>query len=128
MNIHEFQAKEIFARYGIPVPPGEVAATPEEAEAIAARLGGAVGVKAQVHAGGRGKAGGVKLAANPAEAREHASRILGMRIKDLPVNRVLVAPAEKIQSEAYVGVILDRGSKRVVFMVSAAGGVDIEEV
>ncbi len=128
MNIHEFQAKEIFARHGIPVSPGDVATTPEEAESIAARLGGTVVVKAQVHAGGRGKAGGVKLAGTPAEAREHAQRILGMTIKELPVNRVLIAPAEKIESEAYVGAILDRASKRVVFMVSASGGVDIEEV
>jgi len=128
MNIHEYQAKEIFRSHGIPVPPGDVATTPEEAESIAARIGGTVVVKAQVHAGGRGKAGGVKLAKSPQEAREHASRILGMKIKDLPVERVLVTPAEEIASEAYVGLIVDRGSKRVVFMVSAEGGVDIEEV
>jgi succinyl-CoA synthetase beta subunit len=128
MNIHEYQAKEIFRSHGIPVPPGDVATTPEEAESIAARIGGTVVVKAQVHAGGRGKAGGVKLAKSPQEAREHASRILGMKIKDLPVERVLVTPAEDIANEAYVGLIVDRGSKRVVFMVSAEGGVDIEEV
>jgi succinyl-CoA synthetase beta subunit len=128
MNIHEYQAREIFRNHGIPVPPGEVATTPQEAESIAAGLGGIVVVKAQVHAGGRGKAGGVKLAKTPAEAREHASNILGMRIKDLTVGKVLIAPAEDIASEAYVGLILDRGSKRVVFMVSAEGGVDIEEV
>lgn len=128
MNIHEYQAKDIFRSHGIPVPPGEVAMTPDEAAAIAERFGGTVVVKAQVHAGGRGKAGGVKLARTAAEAREHASRILGMRIKDLEVEKVLVTPAEDIASEAYVGLIVDRGSKRAVFMVSSEGGVDIEEV
>jgi succinyl-CoA synthetase beta subunit len=128
MNIHEYQAKDIFRSHGMPVPPGEVATTAEEAERIATQYGGTVVVKAQVHAGGRGKAGGVKLAKSPAEAREHASRILGMRIKDLPVEKVLVTPAEEIASEAYVGLIVDRGSKRPVFMVSSEGGVDIEEV
>ncbi|MDQ3557350.1 MAG: ADP-forming succinate--CoA ligase subunit beta [Gemmatimonadota bacterium] len=128
MNIHEYQAKEIFRAHGIPVPPGEIATTPEEAERIARSLGGTVVVKAQVHTGGRGKAGGVKLARTAEEAREHASRILGMTIKDLPVEKVLVTPAEDIASEAYVGVIVDRGSKKPVFMVSSEGGVDIEEV
>ena len=128
MNIHEYQAKDIFRRHGIPVPPGEVAATPEEAEQIARQYGGTVVVKAQVHAGGRGKAGGVKLARTPAEAKTIASQILGMRIKDLPVQRVLVTPAADIASEAYVGIIVDRASKRAVFMVSPAGGIDIEEV
>jgi succinyl-CoA synthetase beta subunit len=128
MNIHEYQAREIFRRHGMPVPPGKVAASPEEAERIAERLGGAVVIKAQVHAGGRGKAGGVKVARTPAEVREHASRILGMKIKDLVVQRVLVAPVEEIATEAYVGLVVDRGSKRVVFMVSSEGGVDIEEV
>lgn len=128
MNIHEYQAKEIFRAHGIPVPPGEVATTPDEAERIARKLGGVVVVKAQVHAGGRGKAGGVKLAQSPEEAREHAQRILGMRIKDLPVETVLITPAEDIASEAYVGIIVDRASKKPVFMVSAEGGVDIEEV
>ena len=128
MNIHEYQAKDIFRSHGIPVPPGEVATTPEQAEEIAGRYGGMVVVKAQVHAGGRGKAGGVKLAKNGAEVREHASNILGMTIKDLPVEKVLVTPAEDIEKEAYVGIIVDRGSKRPVFMVSAEGGVDIEEV
>ncbi len=128
MNIHEYQAKDILRSHGIPVPPGEIATTPDEAEATAAKFGGAVVVKAQVHAGGRGKAGGVKLARSAADAREHASRILGMRIKDLTVEKVLITPAEEIASEAYVGLIVDRGSKRVVFMVSSEGGVDIEEV
>jgi succinyl-CoA synthetase beta subunit len=128
MNIHEYQAKELLAAQGIPVPMGEVAATPQEVEAIARRLGSAVVVKAQVHAGGRGKAGGVKLARNPGEAREKAQAILGMQIKGLTVEKVLVAPAAEIANEAYVGVIMDRGSRAPVFMVSAAGGVDIEEV
>ncbi len=128
MNIHEYQAKEIFRDRGIPVPPGEIATTPDEAERIARKLGGKVVVKAQVHAGGRGKAGGVKLADSPEQAREHASKILGMEIKGLPVQKVLVTPAEDIASEAYVGIIMDRASRRPVFMVSAEGGVDIEEV
>ncbi len=128
MNIHEYQAREILSAHGVPVPPGVVAATPDEVERAARDFGSMVVVKAQVHAGGRGKAGGVKLAKTPAEAKEHGSRILGMRIKDLPVEKVLVAPAEDIASEAYVGMILDRASKRVVVMVSREGGVDIEEV
>ena len=128
VNIHEYQAKELLAAQGIPVPMGEVATTPEQAEEIARRLGGAVVIKAQVHAGGRGKAGGVKLASTPEEARDKAEAILKLTIKDLPVQKVLVAPAEDIATEAYVGIILDRASHAPVFMVSAAGGVDIEEV
>ncbi|HLV25153.1 MAG TPA: ADP-forming succinate--CoA ligase subunit beta [Gemmatimonadales bacterium] len=128
MNIHEYQAKEIFRSAGIPIPPGEIATTPEQAEEIARRFGGTVVVKAQVHAGGRGKAGGVKLAKSPEEVRELASKIIGMTIKDLPVEKVLVTPAADIASEAYVGVIVDRASKRAVFMVSPDGGIDIEEV
>jgi succinyl-CoA synthetase beta subunit len=128
MDIHEYQAKELFRKAGIPVPPGEVATAPDEAEAIARKLGGTVVVKAQVHAGGRGKAGGVKLAASPEEARSHASDILGMTIKGLTVGRVLVTPAEEIASEAYVGVLVDRSRQAPVFMVSPEGGVDIEEV
>jgi len=128
VNIHEYQAKEIFRKYGIPIPPGEVASTPEEAEAIARKFGSTVVVKAQVHAGGRGKAGGVKLAKTPAEAKSIAAQILKLTIKGLPVQKVLVTPAADIASEAYVGIIVDRGSKRAVFMASAAGGIDIEEV
>ena len=128
MNLHEYQAKEIFREAGIPVPPGEVATTPEEVEALAGTYGGTVVVKAQVHTGGRGKAGGVKLAKTPSEAREHASRILGMSIKGLTVEKVLVTPAEEIESEAYVGVLMDREKQAPTFMVSAAGGIDIEEV
>ena len=128
MNIHEYQAKEILRKYGIPIPPGEVASTPEEAEAIARKFGRTVVVKAQVHAGGRGKAGGVKLAKTPAEAKSVAAQILKLTIKGLPVQKVLVTPAADIASEAYVGIIVDRGSKRAVFMASPAGGIDIEEV
>ncbi len=128
MNIHEYQAKELFRGAGIPIPPGRVAATPDEAEAIARDFGGTVVVKAQVHTGGRGKAGGVKLARTPEEARAHASNILGMQIKGLTVKLVLVTPAADIASEAYAGIIVDRASKRAVFMVSPAGGIDIEEV
>ena len=128
MNIHEYQAKDIFRKYGIPIPPGEVASTPEEAEAIARKFGSTVVVKAQVHAGGRGKAGGVKLAKTPAEAKRIAAQILKLTIKGLPVEKVLVTPAADIASEAYVGIIVDRASKRAVFMASAAGGIDIEEV
>jgi len=128
MNIHEYQAKEILREHGIPVPPGEVARTPEEAERLATDIGGMTVVKAQVHAGGRGKAGGVKLAKDPTAAREAADAILGMEIKGLTVDRVLVTTAVDIVSEAYVGIVLDRASRCPVFMVSAEGGVDIEEV
>ena len=128
MNLHEYQARDLLKAAGVPMFDGGVAATPEEAEAIATRLGGTVVVKAQVHTGGRGKAGGVKLAVTPAEAREHASRIIGMSIKGLVVQKVLVVPAAEIATEAYVGLIMDRDTQRPVFMVSAAGGVDIEEV
>jgi len=128
VNLHEYQAREILRRYGIPVPDGDVATTPDEARAIAQRLGGRVVVKAQVYAGGRGKAGGVKLAKDATEAAAHARQILGMTIKGLVVRKVLVAPAADIASESYVGMIVDRGSQRPVLMVSAAGGVDIELV
>jgi len=128
VNLHEYQARALLKAAGIPVPDGDVAVTADEAEAIAARLGGRVVVKAQVHAGGRGKAGGVKLAADAAEARKHAEAILGMQIKGLTVEKVLVVPAAEIATESYVGVIIDRASQRPVIMVSPAGGVDIEEV
>ena len=128
MNIHEYQAKEIFRKYGIPIPPGDVASTPEEAERIARKFGATVVVKAQVHAGGRGKAGGVKLAKTPEEAKSIATQILKLTIKGLPVQKVLITPAADIASEAYVGIIIDRASKRAVFMASPAGGIDIEEV
>jgi succinyl-CoA synthetase beta subunit len=128
VNIHEYQAKELLRAEGIPIPAGEVATTAAQAEAIARRIGGTVVIKAQVHAGGRGKAGGVKLAKSPEEANQVASKILGMQIKGLTVQKVLVTAAEDIASEAYVGIIVDRAAKRPVFMVSPAGGIDIEEV
>ena len=128
MNLHEYQARGLLKAAGIPVPDGEVATTPDEVEAIAKRMGGAVVVKAQVHVGGRGKAGGVKLAKDPAEAKAHARAILGMQIKGLTVEKVLVVPTADIASESYVGVIVDRATQRPVMMVSPAGGVDIEEV
>jgi len=128
VNIHEYQAKDILRAHGVPIPPGEVATTPDEVEAIAKKIGGMVVVKAQVHTGGRGKAGGVKLAKTPAEAKEIASKILGMTINGLTVYKVLVTSAADIASEAYVGIILDRATKKPVFMVSPAGGIDIEEV
>ena len=128
MNLHEYQAREILKQQGVPVPDGAVASTPDEVAAITRKLGTKVVIKAQVHAGGRGKAGGVKLADTPEEARAHAQKILGMEIKGLKVQKVLVAPAEDIASEAYVGVIVDRQTKRAVYMVSREGGIDIEEV
>jgi succinyl-CoA synthetase beta subunit len=128
VNLHEYQARALLKAAGVAVPDGDVASTPGEVEALARRIGGTVVIKAQVHAGGRGKAGGVKLAATPAEAAEIASHILGMQIKGLTVHKVLVVPAAEIASEAYVGLILDRESQRPVFMVSPAGGIDIEEV
>jgi succinyl-CoA synthetase beta subunit len=128
VNLHEYQARALLKEAGVPVPDGDVAQTPAEVEAIAKRLGGTVVVKAQVHAGGRGKAGGVKLAKTAAEARKHAEAILGMTIKGLTVEKVLVVPAAEIATESYAGIILDRATQRPVFMVSPAGGVDIEEV
>jgi succinyl-CoA synthetase beta subunit len=128
VKLHEYQAKEIFARAGIPVPPGRVAATPAEAAAAARAIGGRVVVKAQVHVGGRGKAGGVKLASGPEEAEATARAILALEIKGLPVRKVLITQAMEIATEAYVGIVLDRATQRPVVMASAAGGVDIEEV
>jgi succinyl-CoA synthetase beta subunit len=128
MDLHEYQAKERFRAAGIPVPPGEVATIPAEAEKLAVKYGGAVVVKAQVHSGGRGKAGGVKLAKTSAEAKAHAENILGMDIKGFTVEKVLVTPAEDIATEAYVGVLVDRAKQAPTFIVSAAGGIDIETV
>jgi succinyl-CoA synthetase beta subunit len=128
MNLHEYQAKELFARYGLPVLPGQVAATSEEAGDIAAALGGSVVIKAQVQAGGRGKAGGVKLARSPEEAAEKARDILALTIKGLPVRKVLVTRAADIARELYLSILLDRSRKLPLVMLSAEGGVDIEEV
>jgi succinyl-CoA synthetase beta subunit len=128
MKIHEYQAKEIFRKYGIPVPPGEMAETPEQAKEIAQKIGKPVMIKAQVHVGGRGKAGGIKSAQNAEEAYEKAKNILGMDIKGLKVKKVLVTESKEIASEAYIGIIVDRRTKKPVIMVSPAGGIDIEEV
>jgi succinyl-CoA synthetase beta subunit len=136
MNFHEYQAKELFEQYGIPVPRGQLATTAEEAVAAAEKLGGSEWViKAQVHAGGRGKAGGVKLVSSLDEVREAADKMLGMSIetyqtggRGLPVHSVLVAEATDIKQELYLGALVDRAQKSVVFMGSAAGGVDIEQV
>ena len=136
MNFHEYQAKNLFADYGIAVPKGELATTAEEAVEAARQVGGEQWVvKAQVHAGGRGKAGGVKLAGSFDEVRAEAERMLGMKIETyqtaglaLPVNSVLIAEATDIEQELYLGALVDRAHKAVVFMGSAAGGVDIEQV
>jgi succinyl-CoA synthetase beta subunit len=128
MNVHEYQAATILSRHGIPVNAGEVATTPDQAAAIAERFGGTVAIKAQVHSGGRGKAGGIKLAHNPVDARSAAEQILGMDIRGHTVGKVLVVPGVKIAKEFYLGVILDRPQRRVSIMASAEGGIDIEEV
>jgi succinyl-CoA synthetase beta subunit len=128
LKIHEYQARDIYSRFGVPVPRSEVVTTAGDARRAAEEIGGTVVVKAQVHVGGRGKAGGVKLAKTPDEAEKAASLILGMDIKGLTVEKVLVADAVDIESEYYAGIIVDRQTKKPVFMVSAAGGIDIEEV
>ncbi len=128
MKIHEYQAKDILARYGIPVQPGRVAHTPEEAEAIARELGGPVVIKAQVYVGGRGKAGGIQFGDTPEEARASAKKVLGMDIKGLTVEKVLVTSKIDIKEEYYLGIILDRKTQSPVVMVSKEGGIDIEEV
>ncbi len=126
MKVHEYQAKELFARYGIPVPPGTVVTSASDAEAAAATVGKPVVVKAQVLVGGRGKAGGVKIAKTPAEAREKASQILGMDIKGETVKKVLITEAVDIAHEIYVAVIMDRRAQKPLVMGSADGGVEIE--
>jgi succinyl-CoA synthetase beta subunit len=128
MNLHEYQAKELFARYGLPVLPGQVATTPLEARDIAASLGGPVVIKAQVLTGGRGKAGGVKLAQSPDEAYDRAREILALTIKGFPVRKVLVTRAAEIAHELYLAIVLDRSRKLPLVMLSTEGGVDIEEV
>lgn len=128
MKLHEYQSKLIFAKYGIPIPKGRVAATAETARQIARELGGRVVIKAQVLVGGRGKAGGVKVAKDPEEAEQLATQILKMEIKGLPVRKVLVDEAAAIETEIYLGITNDRAARKPVMMASAAGGVDIEEV
>jgi succinyl-CoA synthetase beta subunit len=128
MKLHEYQSKQIFARYGISIPKGRVAATALEARQIAEELGGRVVIKSQVLVGGRGKAGGIRVAKSPREAEEAATQILGMEIKGLPVRKVLVDEAANIDQEIYLGITNDRSARRPVMMASAAGGVEIEEV
>ena len=128
MKLHEYQSKRVLAQYGVPIPSGEVATTPAEARAIAEQVGKPVVIKSQVLVGGRGKAGGIKLAATPAEAEEVAAHILGMDIKGLTVKKVLVDEAADIRSEIYLGAVLDRSARKVAIMASSEGGVEIEEV
>ena len=135
MKSHEYQAKAILARHGVPVPQGEVVFTPEDAEQVARRLGGVSVVKAQIHAGGRGKGGGVKVVSNAEEARAAASKILGMRLvthqtgpAGQTVGRVLVEQGLKIKRELYLGLVIDRSTERPVMMASPDGGVEIERV
>ena len=127
MKLQEYRSKEILARQGVPVSDGETAASPDAARAAAERIGGPVVVKAQVLVGGRGKAGGVKLAANPDEAAARAEEIIGLQIKGVTVRTVLVAPAAQIAKEYYLGLILDRAGQAVTIIASAEGGVEIEE-
>ncbi len=128
MKLHEYQSKQIFSKYGIPIPKGRVASTPTEAKLITEELGGRSVIKSQVLVGGRGKAGGIKVAKSPAEAEQLATQILTMEIKGLPVRKVLVDEAAAIEHEIYLGITNDRASKKPIIMASAAGGVDIEEV
>ncbi len=128
MDLMEYQAKELFAKHDVPVTLGKTVESAADAKAAAEEIGGTVVVKAQVKVGGRGKAGGVKLAKTPEEAEEHASNILGMDIKGLTVNRVLVVPAEQIEEEYYFSFLLDRSNRSYLCIASIEGGVEIEEV
>lgn len=128
MKLHEFYSKKIFKKYGIPIPEGELAKTPAEAQKIAEKLNGPVVIKSQVLVGGRGKAGGIKVAQTAKEAAQHAEDILALTIKGLPVRMVLVDQAADIKTEIYLGITNDRSARKPVIMASAAGGVDIEEV
>ncbi len=128
MNVHEYQGKEIFASFGIPVNDQEVVTTPEAARAAAEKMGTTVVVKAQVLVGGRGKAGGVKLAKTPDEAEAKARDILALTIKDIPVEKVMITPASEIRKEYYVSITVNRNDKNLLLMMSKAGGVDIEDL
>jgi succinyl-CoA synthetase beta subunit len=128
MKLHEYYSKKRFAEYGIPIPKGEIAESPQEAQKIAKKLAGPVVIKSQVLVGGRGKAGGIKVAQDPKEAFQHAKDILKLTIKDLPVRKVLVDQAADIKDEIYLGITNDRSARKPVIMASAEGGVDIEEV
>lgn len=128
MKLHEYQSKQIFSEFGIPISKGQVASTPQDAEKIASEMGGKVVIKAQVLVGGRGKAGGIKIAKTPEEAKIIASEILNKEIKGLPVRKILIDEIADIQTEIYFGITNDRGAGKPVMMASSAGGVDIEEV
>jgi succinyl-CoA synthetase beta subunit len=128
MDLFEYQARDLFESHGVPVLAGAVATTPEEAEKAAATMGGKVVVKAQVKIGGRGKAGGVKLAEDAADAKVKAEAILGMDIKGHRVNKVMIAQAAPIESEYYMSILLDRANRNFLVMASVAGGMEIEEV
>ena len=128
MNLHEYQSKARFAEFGIPTLRGKTATTPQEAYEIARELGGTVVVKSQVLVGGRGKAGGIKLAKNPEEAEQYANTILGMKIKGMTVRKVLIDPAANIKTEIYLGITNDRAAGQPVMMASSEGGVEIEQV
>jgi len=128
MKLHEYQSKQIFSRYNIPIPKGRVATTADEARSIANELGGRVVIKSQVLVGGRGKAGGIRLAKDPHDAEDVAAQILAMEIKGLPVRKVLVDEAAIISKEIYLGITNDRAARKPVMMASSAGGVEIEEV
>ncbi len=128
MKLHEYQSKFLFRDYGIPIPQGQVAASPAEVYDIASEIGGIAVVKAQVHVGGRGKAGGVKLARDAEEARQHAENIIGMNIKGLTVERVLVDPGVDIKQEIYLAITNDRGAGKPLIITSMEGGMDIEEL
>jgi succinyl-CoA synthetase beta subunit len=128
MKLHEYQSKQIFSNYGIPIPKGRVAATSSEAKQIAEEFGGRVIIKSQVLIGGRGKAGGIRLANNPWEAEDLATQVLSMEIKGLPVRKVLIDEAVNIDKEIYLGITNDRSARKPVMMASSEGGVDIETV
>ena len=128
MDLFEYQARDLFESYGVPVLSGIIADTPEEASAAAAKIGGTVVVKAQVKAGGRGKAGGVKVVHNPEDAATAAEAILALTIKDLPVNRVMVAAGAKIAQEFYFSILLDRANRSYLSLCSVEGGMEIEEL
>ena len=128
MDLFEYQARDLFEAHQIPVLAGAVATTPDQAQAAAAKIGGKVVVKAQVKVGGRGKAGGVKLAENADDAKEKAAAILGMDIKGHTVHKVMIAQAAPIDSEYYLAILLDRANRNFLVMASVAGGMEIEEV
>jgi succinyl-CoA synthetase beta subunit len=128
MKLHEYRSKQIFANYGIPIPSGRVAANAADAKQIAEELGGHVVIKSQILVGGRGKAGGIRLAKSPQQAEDLATKILGMEIKGLPVRKILVDEAASIETEIYLGITNDRSERKPVMMASSAGGVEIEQI